>query len=184
MKNFKIVFVITVLIQVVLGNYALAQDVHKNLTNTEGIWVYNDERIEFTVALVPVKIVMADKNFDRIVGYVKLKIDDELILDRLNVAQNISAHQTYDSQQIFNPKKQDEFPNITLFIDSNEIFGTYKITNKIGGENLQVEKGLKMSVKFENSDMIWNFSDFGFKLDKVSNHIPSVPSSWVLKKVS
>lgn len=185
MKNLKLILIFTSLFHSVFYNLTLAQEIINNekLSDLEGTWVYKDKNIDFTVILLPVKIKIMGNDSDQIIGYVKLKINEEVIFDRLHVAENLSPNNTYEFQQIFDPYNSDRLPNINLSLKANQISGVYFINKKTGEENFQIGKGLNLFVDFNNGDLIWNFSNFINKRERVLDHIPAVPSTWLLKRV-
>ncbi|MFC5624859.1 DUF6705 family protein [Algoriphagus winogradskyi] len=148
----------------------------EKLTDLEGTWFYKDERIDFTVTLVfkEVKVSETEKQF--VLGYIKLIVDGNLVHNDLEFVEFLHSKDKFDFNEIFLTKNPVRTPPVIFSSNGKGIIGGFQIYEKT--------KGVTIEPVFQGGNLIWNFPSFvGPKRIIDPDHIPAVPSTWVLKRV-
>ncbi|GHB33154.1 DUF6705 family protein [Mongoliitalea lutea] len=177
MRTLKIILIYSLLIIIIPFSIINAQSITEKeiLSSLEGKWIYTNDKIEFTVMLVQKNLKFSDWEKNYVLGNCKLKVDGEIIYDFLSLADRYNTKPSFDFNEIIDLKYPDLLPNIILDLKDERITGSFMV--------YEVTKPITMSVSFDNENLIWDFKNFSSKGKIDPDHIPKVPSTWVLQRV-
>ncbi|WP_425639866.1 DUF6705 family protein [Algoriphagus yeomjeoni] len=156
--------------------FAQIPENQEKLTDLEGTWFYKDERIDFTVTLIFKEVKSLEREDKFLFGYVKLIVDENLVYNDLEFVEFLYSKDKVNFKEIFDTKNLHRIPPVIFSSNEKGIIGSFHIYDK--------PKGVTIHATFQGESLIWNFPSFlGPKRIVDPDHIPAVPSTWVLKRV-
>ncbi|GHB54337.1 DUF6705 family protein [Mongoliitalea lutea] len=175
MKN-QIILIISLFISsLVVNKSSFAQSENKDLKELEGMWAYSNDTINYIVKLVEVNILVGDREEKRLIGFSKLKVKSDLLYDNLHRVEKFLKNRNVKSEVIFDTKNPENIPNIIMYSNSNIFFGDFTNDDKL--------KSVKITANYAEDKFIINFERFARNGKHDPDHIPKVPSTWVLQRV-
>ncbi|NGZ90063.1 hypothetical protein [Psychroflexus maritimus] len=175
---------------IIFTSLSYAQNSTQNWEDLEGTWKYQDEEVEFYLILLYKQIeVRKGKIENRLIGFTKLNHNREELYNRLNNKDFFMDKQIFKPLEIYNVNKPDSkniTPDFNIALRSKGLSGTYAAMNFSSIVNVKCE--------FNDNTLTPHFTpppsdvirpDIVQKREAMyANHIPELPSTWVLERVT
>ncbi len=177
---------ITLALVIIFTSLSYAQNSTQNWEDLEGTWKYQDGEVEFYINLKykQVEVYKGDIMYF-LVGYAKLSHQNELIYDNLHKLKNVNK-EVLNLKEINGIEDIDNNVNIKIRNINDSLVGTFLIANYGGLVNVKCE--------YDNELLTLHFSKPRLKLigpdaeqkkeAMYANHIPELPSTWLLERVT
>ncbi len=175
---------------VISSSFLNAQETPLNIQDLEGTWKYQDEETEFYLILLYKQVeIRKGKIENKLIGFSKLIHDGKTVYNRLNYKNLFTSKSIYKTNEILNTERPDAEstnPDFYLYASSFGLRGDYAAMDYKTVVNIKGE--------YENDMLTLHFSKpyDGIYMPEVAeqkeaiyaNHIPELPSTWVLERVT
>lgn len=187
MKNIN--KIIVTLLLVFSSSFISAQDIPQNLQDLEGTWKYQDEETEFYLILLNKQVEdRRGKIENKLIGFSKLIHNGETVYNRLNYKNLFISKSIYKTNELLSTNQKDiesTNPDFYLYASSLGFRGTY------GGMNYKTVVNIKGECQNDTLTLHFSKPDERIYMPEVAqekealyaNHIPELPSTWMLERV-
>lgn len=170
-----------------VGSLIYAQNTSQNLEELEGAWKYQDEETEFYLILLYKQIEIRRGNIEnRLVGFTKLINNGETLYNRLDNRNLYKAKSLYKSQELYKKSPTDAEstnPDFKIYLTSLGLRGTYSAMDYRTMVNIEGEyQNDKLTLHFSKPKEVIYMPEVAEQKESLyANHIPALPSTWVLE---
>ena len=188
MKKMKKI-TLTILL-VLVGNLIYAQNISQDLEELEGTWKYQDDETEFYLILLDKQVeIKKGRTENRLIGFSKLIHNGKTVYNRLSYKDLLVSKSLYKTNELYNTKQKDSEstnPDFYLYPGTLGLRGTYGGMNYATVVNIEGEyQNDKLTLHFSKpKDGIYMPQVAEQKESLYANHIPALPSTWVLERVT
>lgn len=177
MNNIKLKYITLLFIIFKSTTICFSQVNFNDNFDLEGTWIYQSENIEFQTKISEVRILVGGQQKKYLLGVGKLIVDGKVIYNNLNRLSLFDKNGYLEMTSLNELLKQKINPEI--MVDAETMEGNYFAYN--------FSKNVKLKISFYDNMIVLNFPNLlnreGVNLKPDPDHIPAVPSTWILKKM-